>query len=758
MTSLPTEVRSRRTVGVPMRALARVEHGRRTDFVVGVLTAIAALVLACLALKVWRGDLDVPFTYRQETQYYLMLAKAMEDHGGYFENPSLGAPFGQDLHDFAVGTDRLNLDLLRLLVLFGSPAAAVNVFFLLTFPLAAAAAFLVLRMLGVARAASVICALLFALAPYHFERGEGNLFLSAYWVVPLGAYLVLATLGGGSLFRRREGASGLFAYASGRTLLTVAFCLAVASTGIYYAAFTALLLAGAILIALVARVGRAAVAGGAICLALILAVVLVHLSPSIAYRWKHGVNPAAERHPRESEVFALKLSDLVFPIDLHRLEPLARFTAEYKAATPIRSEPMALGPVAAAGFIGLLLVGLVVLVGRPARAGPPVVRHASAATLLAFLIGTVGGISTVIALLVTPQIRAWNRISIFIAFFAFLAVAVALGALGRRLGTTAAPPAAFAAVLAPCSCSGFGTRSPTTTSRPTSSRPRRARDRIGSSARSSSDFPPGAASSSCRTSRSRRAGKSSICTRTTSCVATSTREDLRWSAGATKGRPEDWVDDLAGIADRDRARCGGRGRVRRALHRPLRLRRSRGRARGRGSRPARLGATGQRGMAGHSFFDLRNHRTRLEATHPPEEVAALRRAVLQPLRLERSGFIPLERSGGTWSAWADEPNAELRIVNESDTPRTAVFEAMLDRVGGPPGDVVVTFPGAAPATYRTPATLRRELALPPGETVVRFSTAAPEVPANRANRFRPHFFRLADLAVTDTAFDAFRPG
>ena len=153
-------------------------------------------MLACLALKVWRGDLDVPFAYRQETQYYLMLAKAMEDHGGYFENPSLGAPFGQDLHDFAVGTDRLNLDLLRLLLVFGSPAAAVNVFFLLTFPLAAAAAFLVFRMLGVARAAAVVCALLFALAPYHFERGEGNLFLSAYWVVPLGAYLVLATLGG----------------------------------------------------------------------------------------------------------------------------------------------------------------------------------------------------------------------------------------------------------------------------------------------------------------------------------------------------------------------------------------------------------------------------------------------------------------------------------------------------------------------------------------------------------------------------------
>jgi hypothetical protein len=739
-----------------MRALVRVEHGRRRDLVVGLLTVVAALVLACLALKVWRGDLEVPFAYRQETQYYLMLAKAMDDHGGYFENPSLGAPFGQDLHDFAVGTDRLNLDLLRLLLVFGSPAAAVNLFFLLTFPLAAATAFLVFRMLGVARAGAVVCTLLFALAPYHFERGEGNLFLSAYWVVPLGAYLVLATLAGDPLFRLREGASGVLAYASGRTLLTVAFCLAVASTGIYYAAFTALLLAGAVLIALVARIGRAAVVGGAICLALILAVVLLHLSPSIAYRWKHGVNPVAERHPRESEVFALKLSDLVFPIDLHRLEPLARFTAEYKAATPIRSEPMALGPVAAAGFIGLLLVGLVVLVGPPARAGPPGVRHASAATLLAFLIGTVGGISTIIALLVTPQIRAWNRISIFIAFFAFLAVAVALGALGRRLGPQPLRRAAFGAVLAAVLVFGLWNQVTYNHVPPYALAGSYAEDHrfVGEVERRLPEdasvfelpyvpFPESRRLVDLYENDLLRGYLHS--------------KDLRWSAGATKGRPEDWADDLAGKPTAtvlDAATAAGfvglyidrYGYADRAagLENEVRARL--------GSEPL-VSADGR-----HSFFDLRAHRRRLETSHPPAQLAAFRRAVLQPLRFERRGFIPLERSGGTWSAWADSANAELRIVNETDTPRTAVFDAKLDRVGGQPADVVVSFPGAAPGTYRTPATLHRELSLPPGETVVRFSTAAPGVAANRANRLRPHFFRLADLAATDTAFGAFPPG
>jgi hypothetical protein len=739
-----------------MRPLVRVEHGGRRDVALGVLTAIAALVLACLALKVWRGHLHVPFAYQQETQYYLMLAKAMEDHGGYFENSSLGAPFGQELYDFALGTDRLNLDLLRLLgLVFGGPAAAVNVFFLMTFPLAAAAAYFVFRLLGVARAGAVVCSLLFALAPYHFERGEGNLFLTAYWVVPLGAYLVLATLAGEPLFRRREGASGLRTYASGRTLMTVAFCVAVASTGIYYAAFTALLLVGATLIALVARAGRAAGAGGMVCLALILAVVLVHLGPSIAYRSEHGVNAASERHPRESEIYALKLSDLVFPIDLHRLPPLARFTAEYKAASPIRSEPMALGPVAAAGFIALLIVALAVLVGRPARAGPPVVRHAAAATLLAFLIGTVGGVSTVIALLVTPQIRAWNRISIFIAFFSFLAVAVALGALGRKLGPEPLGRTAFGAVLVVVLVFGLYNQITYNDVPPYALAGSYAQDQ-SFVRKIERRLPRGAAVFELPYVPFPEGGQRVDLWENDLLRGYLHSKDLRWSFGATKGRPEDWADDLAGkpaatVLDAaaaagfaglyiDRFGYADRGA---AVEKEVRA--------GLGAKPL------VSGDGRHSFFDLRGYRRRLEAAHGPAEVAAFRRAVLEPLRLERSGFIPLERSGGEWSAWADAANAELRIVNDAKTPRTAVFDALLDRVGGPPADVVVSFPGAAPATHRTPATLRRELSLPPGETVVRFSTVAPEVPANRADKLRPHFFRLRNLTATDTAFGAFTP-
>jgi phosphoglycerol transferase len=60
-------------------------------------------------------------------------------------------------------------------------------------------------------------------------------------------------------------------------------------------------------------------------------------------------------------------------------------------------------------------------------------RHASTAAIVAFLIGTTGGGSALVAYLATAQLRAWNRLSLFIAFFALFAVGLGLDALRRRL-------------------------------------------------------------------------------------------------------------------------------------------------------------------------------------------------------------------------------------------------------------------------------------------------------------------------------------
>ncbi len=96
-----------------------------------------------------------------------------------------------------------------------------------------------------------------------------------------------------------------------------------------------------------------------------------------------------------------------------------------------------LGLVATLGFLGLL--ALLFAPDNVLRVRP-VLRGASRLTLAALLLATVGGFGTVFNLLVAPDIRAYNRISPYIAFFSLLAVIAALDSVfkSRAARTVAA--------------------------------------------------------------------------------------------------------------------------------------------------------------------------------------------------------------------------------------------------------------------------------------------------------------------------------
>src|SRR5207302_515103 len=97
-----------------------------------------------------------------------------------------------------------------------------------------------------------------------------------------------------------------------------------------------------------------------------------------------------------------------------------------------------LGILGSIGF--LLLVGglfsrkrVAPNMGRIVDPSYPGVREGlGALNAAALLLGTTGGLGSLFSLLVGPWIRGYNRISIYIAFFAFFALALALEGLVRR--------------------------------------------------------------------------------------------------------------------------------------------------------------------------------------------------------------------------------------------------------------------------------------------------------------------------------------
>ncbi|MFL5929996.1 MAG: hypothetical protein ACJ75P_01950 [Gaiellaceae bacterium] len=395
---------------------------------VGTLAApVLALLAACLVLEVWNADLRRPFDYSGDATFTAAVVKNVVDEGALWENEELGAPRGQELYDFPVfAGDNAQLAIVRVLgFVVRDPIVALNLFFLLTFPLAAFTAFLVLRRLGVRLPGALLASVLFALLPYHFLRGEDHLFLAAYWAVPLGCFLVLSVLSDVPLVTPLR---------SRRAFAILAACVIVGSAAVYYAAFTLVLLAAAgALSALARRSWRPAVTTGVLGAAIVVALV-VNFAPAILDRLREGSNPAVQRFAFETEVFSLRPLQLVLPVPDHRIGALARINADYERH--VGSTEASFAALGVVGTFGLaVLLGTLLLAGvrTGAPRGDPLLRYAAVSAFVALLFAMTGGLAPIVSYLISPQLHAWNRLSVFIAFFALLAVALLLDRLQGRV-------------------------------------------------------------------------------------------------------------------------------------------------------------------------------------------------------------------------------------------------------------------------------------------------------------------------------------
>ena len=402
---------------------------------------LAAGLLCCAALiwllQLWRADVRVPlqYGYASDLLFDCMLAKDVVDNGWLLDNPRLGAPGEQDLRDFPMPELVTSLSMKIMSRFTSSWGALVNLYFLAGFLLATWSALLVLRHFGIARAPAVLAALLFAFAPYHFYRGENHLRLSAYFVIPLASMVLLWIMYDEPLFAPlRRGRFVLLPVPTRKGMASIAVCAILGSDGAYYAFFTILLLICAgVYRAFEGRSFRRAKAAAMLAGVIVLALVL-NLLPNIVHIQTNGKNPeAAVRLPVEAEIYALKLTQLVFPVTGHRIPQLAGFKAAYNGtpqATPIsEGDGSALGTCCAGGFCFLLLT---LVAGYRGPRHRELIRGLGRLNLCAFLIGTLGGVGAILALTISPQIRAYARVGIFISFFSAMAFAAILDEIRRR--------------------------------------------------------------------------------------------------------------------------------------------------------------------------------------------------------------------------------------------------------------------------------------------------------------------------------------
>lgn len=444
--------------------LAATTQRRLRAVAVYVGAVAACLLILTLVLQLWHADLSVPFLYGGDSLLFQALAKGAVEQGWYLHNARVGAPFGLELHDFPL-VDSLHFLGIKLLALKGQDyARGYNLYFLLTFPLTTLTSLYVLRRFHVSYGPAVVGSLLFTLLPYHFLRGEGHLFLASYYLIPLIVRVVVQIGLGRTPFLRPDPDTGKlrWTWRDGRSVAAVVVCLLVACGGVYYAFFSCyfLLAAGA---AACAKKGTGPLpsrgpvpffarffarwyplAAAGVTIAVISLGVLANLAPTLLYRWQHGDNPVAVlRVPYQAEEYGLKVCQLLFPMRGHRLAPLRDFEARYSGpSTPLVNENhmAALGLIGALGFLFLAARLLRVPCFRgqsPVFTRGPLMDVLAVLVIAAVLLATIGGFGSVFSYLVSGWIRAYNRISVFIAFFSLFAVVLLLDTAVRKYGRSA---------------------------------------------------------------------------------------------------------------------------------------------------------------------------------------------------------------------------------------------------------------------------------------------------------------------------------
>lgn len=441
----------------PLSALAsRESDTRRHAFVTYTIAVLLCLAILFIVLRLSRSDLRFPFAYGGDVAFYHIIIKGMIERGWFSLNDALGVPAQMNLNDIPTTDHNFYLLQLKLLSLFTSNyALIVNLFYLLSFPLTTLSALYVFRRFGVSSVPAVFGSLLFTFLPFHFARGQNHLFLSSYYLIPLMVMVILWCLSG-ALQLGGEGSKWRIPRLSRPMLIfSVIVCVLIASTGTYYAFFaTFFLLTGGAIAALRGRSFRPLLVPAAL-VAVIAAVVAINLLPSILYLQRQGDTPIVRRNVADAEVYGLRIAQLLLPISHHRIYRISQFKGVFNQRPFINeNDDSALGVIGGCGL--LLLIGMVfyrrreeneeaelnseeaqntVEFARPqfeARRLPRIFDDLSLLTIAGLLFGTIGGFGALFAFIMSPKIRAYNRISIYLAFFAIFAVVLSLEYIHRR--------------------------------------------------------------------------------------------------------------------------------------------------------------------------------------------------------------------------------------------------------------------------------------------------------------------------------------
>lgn len=383
--------------------------------------------------EAWRAPLDL---HGDPLEIYARVKIAAEDltqplHG-YAHLPRLGAPVGADWQRYPI-SDRVVFTLLGALARCCGLFAAVSLAVLTVHILNALSFYFCARLLRWRREWAFAIALLFSFSSFNFRWGITVSFSLTFWIPP---FLLLCGWIGRDAPAVRPRAWTWLAIGLGAWL---------GGGNPYFCFFAAQLAGGSVVLQVLRRRDFARWRAGVAFVVTLVVSFLLHNAPYFLVPTAGDARLTLARNFAGSEIYALKLTDLVIPPAAHPLELFARIGRDYFAQSALRSE-FFVNYLGFAGIAGLLLLGWTSL-RRLTRSPRIRIPDAALGVGWTLLFSMPGGINSLLALAGLDVFRASNRNSVFILVWSlwFFGRAVQRRSL-RPAGWRFALPAAVAAL------------------------------------------------------------------------------------------------------------------------------------------------------------------------------------------------------------------------------------------------------------------------------------------------------------------------
>lgn len=389
----------------------RFSGGLRSALLFASALAAVVLLIAFQALGLWHHDLRVPLSYSEgDTVVMLMYIKGLVQDGWPTTITHLSAPFVYPGAAFPQLTSTDWTIIKALSVLTSEPGTLLNVFWLLTLVFSAWTAAYAAYQLRVSKTLAFAGGVLYAFLPFALLRSVHHLNL-VYYLVPLLCLLAAVIASGGDGVRNSRNA----------IMAGLAACVLQGFDYVYYSFFAALLFGMAGLISC-KRGSMRALRLPALAIALVSASTAINLTPAFLAWEKHGLPPEmGYKSIAESEIYGAKLRLMLSPHAANPIEPFGRIARKAAHANFPNENENTTARLGLYGALGLLIMILSVLrlgSGTPLKQPIGSISSLGLATLLVI---TVGGFGAVINVLSVPDIRAYNRFSVYLSFFSITA-------------------------------------------------------------------------------------------------------------------------------------------------------------------------------------------------------------------------------------------------------------------------------------------------------------------------------------------------